>query len=846
MMLKHLAIGLTSLALVTTTALAAAPTTDPVGDAALAERIAQMAQSNLAGRAITDTTLKEAAALLEAASKLDPTDARYPHLRAEACLSLLTSDPVGSRHYADDALDALKQAANIDGSDQGAQVQIIDLYAAEMESADGKIKYYQNLIAADKVAPEVRAHAAVRLTQELLDRGQNDEAKDALENALKFNPLDPDAVAMKEQMTRGGPPREHIAALMAMLRSNPAQPAIDAKLADELAAQGLTSEAAGWYSNAIAVGGRMNQPTDPSTFTTYVAELLIGNQTKGLDVALDSLLKAQPTNAQGLYLNMLLTRRGDDKDAMGKAVDQARDGFLERLYATYRTAMKNDPPTTRPSGELLERAGDVVAQAKQIKASGNQQAITDFASSLTDLAWLEIYFAQTPAPTAQIITALHELVPDDDVRFARLEGWALLVQTKTDEAKVKLSAVAERDPLSAMGMIRIASKDPSQKDEVKSSANTLLNENRAGLLGAMLLDGLRDLGAKVEVSEAGNDIKADLDKFPKAWFSFLDQPDNFYNVSCQALKVAHGYDEPMMAVVTIINAGPYDISIGPKGALRPDLYFDVNVRGPGSPQNLSGVAYDRLVKRLVLHKGETLQQLVRLDQPKLATGLAQDPVAAYSLLFSLVTNPIPGPSGNIAPGPGGQRVQIKKPVEREANPINIQRQQMLQANLSAGRSDVRMSAESLLAAYAQSFAKSKDEKAQAQAKQLAATLGQLTADSSAPVVTWARMLQISLEAPDNRAETLKAMATSDYWPERLLAAASALASGDRGKETLTTLTNDDEPIVKKFAEAALYDLAHPTTQPTTGPSTEPTTGPSAPMLTLPAAPTTGPTLDLRL
>src|SRR5438093_1920160 len=150
MMLKQLATGFTTLLLFTATIRAAAPTTDPAGDAAVAERLAQMAQSNLATRAIGDITLREAAALLEAACKLDPTDPRYPHLRAEACLSL------GDR---DGALEALKQAGLIDGSDQGAQTQIIDLYAARMESADAKIKYFQGLIAAERVAPEVRAHA---------------------------------------------------------------------------------------------------------------------------------------------------------------------------------------------------------------------------------------------------------------------------------------------------------------------------------------------------------------------------------------------------------------------------------------------------------------------------------------------------------------------------------------------------------------------------------------------------------------------------------------------------------------------------------------------------------------
>jgi tetratricopeptide (TPR) repeat protein len=812
------------------------PTTDPVGDAALAQRAAQIAQTNLATRTVNNITLREAALLLEAAAKLDPTDGRYPHLRSEACLSL---------HDTEGALDALKQCAALDGSDQGAQVQMIDLYSATdpqvSESADAKIRYYQDLVGLDKVAPEVRAHVGVKLAMLFLDRGQDDQAKDALDNALKLNPLDPDAVEMKERMTRKGLARDHIAALMAMLRCNPAQPAVESELAKELAQEGLTNESATWYNNSINVGGRLGVPTDPGIFCSYVEELMIGGQEKGVDVALDSLLKSDPTNNEALYLKIVLARKGTDKDAIGKAVDDARDGFLERLYTAYRAAMKTDPPSTRPSGELLERTGDVVAEAKQVKQSGNEAVIAQFASALTDLAWLEAYFAQTPGPVAQLTAALHEVVPDDDVRFERLDGWALIAAGKPDEAKVKLSAVAERDPLSAMGLVHIASKDASKEDDVKSSAQALLDDNRGGLLAIMLLDGLHDTGAAVQVSSEGNDIKGDLDKFPKGWFTILDAPENFYVVTCQASKISFGFDEPMLAAVTVINTSPFDIAVGAKGSLKPDLWFDVNIRGPQTPLNIAGVAYDRLNRRLVLHKGENFTQVLRLDQPKLSA-LQQNPVAAFTLLFSLVTNPITGPSGGIAPGPGGQRVQLRKQIERAANPINALRLKSIEANLSNQRTDLRMSTMSLVTAYAQLLAKSQDEKTQAQAKAFADAIAQLAADPSQPVQTWSRMLQISLEPPENRSATLKAMVESSYWPQRLLGAAEALGLGNDGKTLIQSLADDEEPIVKKFAAAALDDLAHPTTQSTTAPST---TAPSETPGT-PSAPTSAPALDLKL
>jgi hypothetical protein len=209
---------------------------------------------------------------------------------------------------------------------------------------------------------------------------------------------------------------------------------------------------------------------------------------------------------------------------------------------------------------------------------------------------------------------------------------------------------------------------------------------------------------------------------------------------------------------------------------------------------------------------------------------------------------MPGPGGNVAPGLGGQRVPFKKPVERAASPLNQQRQALMQNNLTNGNADVRISTLSLLGAYAGGFAASKDPKVQKQAQQLADTISQLADDPDAPVSTWARLLQLTLEAPANRVDTLKQMMASDYWPQRLLAASGALASGEGGKETLQQLTNDAEPIVKKFAEAGLDDLAHPTTAPTTQSTTAPSMGAPATQFSpvTPTIPTSAPSIDLRL
>src|SRR5690349_17466860 len=59
---------------------------EQAANSAMAESLAQMAQSSLAGKAIQPATLRQSAALLEAASRLDPKEPRFSHLLAEAYL----------------------------------------------------------------------------------------------------------------------------------------------------------------------------------------------------------------------------------------------------------------------------------------------------------------------------------------------------------------------------------------------------------------------------------------------------------------------------------------------------------------------------------------------------------------------------------------------------------------------------------------------------------------------------------------------------------------------------------------------------------------------------------------
>lgn len=803
----------------TTTYTSAAPTTqpiDPAADAALAERLTQMAQATLAFRAINQTTFKEAASLLKAACVLKPSDSRFPRLLAEACLQLNDHDG---------AIDALKRAAGADPGDQVVLIELLDLYGAQMESADARLAYYQQKLGIESLPPPVRAHIACRCAQLMLDRGQDAEAKDMVAQAMKLNPVDADALEMNEKLTRSGKPEDHISALLQLLLSNPAQPAVMTELASELADQGLTSESAGWYGNGVTVTNRMGMPADPQKYADYLAETVIAGQVKGGTSVVDSLLQADPNNITGLYLKLLVARRGTDTDATAKALDDATNGFCENIFQAYREATKSDPPSTQPSGDVKSRLGDVDALAKQVAASKNNGAIAHLGSALSDLAWLQIYFANKPADAAPLMAAMHSVLPADDVRFSRLEGWSLLMEKKADEAKVKLSAVANRDPLSAMGMIRILASQPNQKDAAGKQAKQLVDQNPSGLICVMLMDGLKDQGVTgVDITPAGETIKTALSKFPKEIFDIFDKPESFYQIDCEPIRVGHPYDDPMFALVRIANMSPVPLTIGTKGILRPDLWFDVQIRGL-QQQNLTGVAYDRISRRTVLQPGEATEQLVRLDQPKLAEVLASNPMVAMQLSFTVVTNPMSSSTG-IGPGAAGQRVLVRKFLVREANPLTAQNQQEIQQVLAGGSGEMKIRTISLVATYARALLADKDSKVQARGKQIIASLNDMGSDPSPSVATWA-LYEGAIAQPANQREAiLKQMIASDYWPQRLMAASLALGiPGEPSKSAFEKLKSDSDPLVKSYAAVCEFDAAHPTTRPTTQSGAAPAAAP---------------------
>jgi len=304
----------------------------------------------------------------------------------------------------------------------------------------------------------------------------------------------------------------------------------------------------------------------------------------------------------------------------------------------------------------------------------------------------------------KLLDSLRLLRPADDVELARLEGFAFLADGKRDEAKVKFSAVADHDPLSKMGLLLMDPAGPA----TSAAASKLLTDHPAGLLGAILLDGLRDKGGKPATTPDAIAVAQEAAAFPLKLLDLLDRAHTpeFYNLVAEPLHASSSFDEPQLVRVTIKNVGDYDLSVGTDAAIRPDLWFDVAAQG-GSNPFFAGVAYDHIAGPLVLpaHHLELpgTDQVVRVDTGPLSKFLVGHPTIAVSMLFSVFTNPI-GQQAGVAPGPGGYRKQFSSPMERRSSPISTTKEvQDLVDPVINGRPDQKIHTIELLTDYVQIF-----------------------------------------------------------------------------------------------------------------------------------------------
>jgi tetratricopeptide (TPR) repeat protein len=779
------------------------------GDAALAARFADLARESLRTKTIAEPSWRASAAMLQAANRLDPGDARYPRLLVDARLQ------AGDR---DGAIDAIKAWLRASPANVSAQTQLIDLYLLQMESADAKVAYLLDIVGKPPVGDLVRSHAAARAARVMLERSENERAIKTVAESLRLNPLNLDALMLRMQMvSAGGTPLERTAALLALLRANPAQPQVMAAIATQVADVGLAGPALEWYSGAGALGARMGVAPSPQFVTGYVSQLFVAGHVEPAQKLATQILAQNPSAVDVWFLKLTM-----DKATSAPTYDESKKKAgvaLSNRLAEVRSAAGRTGATTRPvdAAAGLE-VPDLAADLNAVKTAGTSgDAVNAYVSVLADIAWYQAYYLEQ-AVAPGILDFLRQTLPPDSVTLARVEGWNALAQGKGDDAKVKLSAVADRDPLSKLGVIRLGGPGVEPGNEGRK----LVNDNPSGLLGAMLWGGLKDYkGVDRLTNPHAEAIQAEIAKFPRDLLKVLDTPQEFYAIRGEPAQIAHGFGEPLYVDVTIQNMGDFDLTVGPGGLIRPDLWFDARLRG-GIDQQMPAAVYERIADAGVLRSRQAITQRVRIDQDTLSQILTRNPAVSVQVYTGVMTNPQPAQNG-LSAGPGGYRVQFPRVMERQATPIGAEPQRTRIYNqIANGNGSEKIRAIEVLATYVQLIRFNKDAPKEALpvADEMTNAIRTGMSDAEPGVQAWAAYMAALVGPPDQLPNAIAQMMTDKSWQKRLLAltALPALTAEQRKQLPNRGGLDDADPVVAAYAKAAQELAEIAATQPATRPA----------------------------
>lgn len=800
----------------------------PSGGPELAIRYAGLAQDTLRQKVVVPPHFKEAAGLIMAAMQLDPAEPRYPRMLFEAMKAL--GDGPGQ-------LKALKAYRDLVPKDQWAMVNYIDLTVGTMQTAEDRFEYLSKLLGYgdDVIAPEVRSHAAFRASQIARERGQGDLSESLLGQALKLNPLNLDALRVKletvsEQET--STPVERVNVLLAMLRSNPTQPAVTYRIAREAAEVGLPEDSLKHYTLSVNLSTMTGIAMGREFAIGYASELFMMFQPQLLTATAPItgfLLKQDPGDVEALLIRWLAEKGVSDKEAAAKTPNQIINAAMNRLAVIrgqlgVTGAGATTRPVDSPDAPVLPDLSEDLARLKDEKYAELRDG---YAQAVTDLAWYLVYVANQPDQAAKLLPALKELLTDKNAVVVRIEGWIFLAQNKPDQAGVKLRAVADQDVLARAATYVLWAKNPAEKDAAVTAGRKLLQQNPSGLLAILLQDVMRDLNLKLEPREEAAEVKKVLADFPKDFLRIIDAPQNFYTLQGQMVdgRILFPFGEPLMAKVTIKNVSQYPITIGPEGIIRNDLWFDAQLRGLVQ-QTVMGAAYERITQSLVLKPGETISQTVRLDQGQLAQVLSGNPQPAITFYGQVRTNP----RGDGGSGPGGYGVPFSNITERSGFMLNDTGFRTVSNTIATGTPSEKIRTMEFVAAVIEQL---RGQQQVAQGKvvidSFVDVLQKTMSDPVAGVATWGTFLT-AVHNPARRPDMIEKLLADPDASRRVLGLliANSLPPAQQKDRLTKVLETEKAEMVRTYASGMLEVATITLSQPTTAPSATPAATQPAP------------------
>ena len=638
----------------------AAPTGDAPLDAALAERLALIAEDATALDDAPEAALRQAAALLDLARDSNPKEIRFARSSAAVLLRL---------GEADRALAALAAVRALDPKDQLAQIQYIDLAANRLESADAREAYLQQVADATGVTPEVRSHAALSLMDLLYQRSEDQRAGEMLQRSLALNPQNIAALTTKYRMAASaGDAMARVKALADLVRAAPTDAATLAMVARECIAAADYAGAHTFYEFDFSVAMNRGQTPPMDDLIDLAGAEMLGGTAADIAPLIRQALTGIKDDGRLYAIDLLASQFADAKpEDLAPAVAIARGVYLAQLAGVSQLLNKpelKEMPTTYPAVPMPDVTGD----AGKLAAGDPTQLRTAYTVALAEQLWFDIYFRAAPVDDASIAALATLLGSDTDPLVVRMQGWKLLAAGQSEEATVKLSAVADRDGYAKLGLAA-AQLAQNKPDESKATLNELIAARPNGLLAVYLSLAAKSAGLKAEPTAQELEIARVFADLKRPVGESIRNSRGSYLLTAQPVNLSFGPGEPLLARVTLQNNSRTPLTIGAGGYIDSRFVIDMSIRGD-TPRGFPAVAAGNWAGAVRLLPQQSISQVIRIDRGQAYAFFRTYPTWPMTITALVTTNAVVTQKGSF-PSSGGQQTTIGSVMERKSSPFHV-------------------------------------------------------------------------------------------------------------------------------------------------------------------------------
>ncbi len=750
---------------------------------------------------VADQRLSIARILLGRATQLDPTNAELWRLKLEAGEADREASLADLRRYV--------QAAP---QDDLAQLRLIDAMAQQAQTADARRETYERFLspeAARQFSASLRSRIAWRVASLYQEQADNAKFVAYLKQAITLDETNKPACAAALDFLRdqkAGRP-EITQALLNLLAAAPSDGSVHAQLGSMLLSCGQYTPAATWFESASRIWSVDGYPQgeDPMQLVSDQALALWGSS-RSTDAL--RLLESYGAPSPAPAAPNPADKKSDAATLPAPGAPTApQPGPTPATPAAGAAPAPVATPAPPAAVKLPSRLqGLVVAMhyaenRPKLAADAfanldadlqqNLKAHPDDVEALSVCIWARLLLNQDIASVEPLMTRYRAAKPPADT-LRRLEGWLLLRQGKSEDARKLLAA----DTTDAGALLGLAFIEESTHDKAKTldAFNRAFAQSPGSITGLIAASRITAMGGRPTPSADAAAVGRLVQQVPRDFQVIVTEPRRFVMLRLKPVRLRYTYGEPIEIELELTNVWDAPLSLGSGGTINSTVVLSPFITDDAGQMQAMAPQVVDLGRRIRLDARQSLSVVARIDTGALAEALVAAPLKSLRLSVTGVLNPRVAANGTIVPGLLGGVSSVRL-IERSGwSPVDALVAERTAALTGADPGAAMLSA-ALLSRVAIGLPADKKELAEKISESVNTAFAHFTPAQQAWAISYLTAAENSQQF--NRKSIDEAINSTDLLVQQM-AVLSVTAAVD--SPILTTALRSEKPELKKFAE----------------------------------------------